>query len=276
MNAREKKPTKTAPPDGASDGELRATSARRGPLLRDRATSEIRRLVLDHQLKPGELLREEHLASLLGVSRGPVREAIVELEREGLAQRRAGRGSAVVELTQRDLEEVCSLRRAQEAVAIRFAIRAASDYELLELQRKVDTHAAACAVPESNEIRSQLDLDFHDYLYRIARHTRLYQTWLMIRMQVFMFLRMRETSGHTPELLERSVIGHRKIVEALIARDVTRALDAADEHLVQGYERSIASMPEWWLQSSSATLLPSPPVVGGPLDGRGPREARRS
>ncbi len=65
MNARKEKSTKTAPPDGASDGELRATSARRGPLLRDRATSEIRRLVLEHQLKPGELLREEHLASFL-------------------------------------------------------------------------------------------------------------------------------------------------------------------------------------------------------------------
>lgn len=261
MNASKETSTNIALPHGSSDGEPRSASTRKGPLLRDRATSEIRRLVLDHQLKPGELLREEHLASLLGVSRGPVREAIVELEREGLAQRRAGRGSAVVELTQRDLEEVCSLRRAQESVAVRFAIRAASDYELLELQRRVETHAAACAVPESNEARSQLDLDFHDYLYRVARHTRLYQTWLMIRMQVFMFLRMRETSGHTPELLKRSVVGHRATVEALIARDLARALSAADEHLVQGYERSIASMPQWWLQNSSATLLPSPPVV---------------
>lgn len=117
-------------------------------------------------------------------------------------------------------------------------------------------------MPESNEIRSQLDLDFHDYLYRIARHERLYHTWLMIRMQVFMFLRMRETSGHTPEVLERSVVGHREVVAALIARDVSLALAAADEHLVQGYARSISSMPEWWRQNSSATLLPDPPAVG--------------
>ena len=232
-----------------------------------RVTSEIRRLVLDNELGPGELVREEHLAKMLGVSRGPVREAIVELEREGLLQRRAGRSSAVVELTPRDLEEVLSLRRAQEAVAIGFAVRAASDFELLELQRRMDAHAEACAVPESTEIRSQLDIDFHDYLYRIARHVRLYQTWLMIRMQVFMFLRMRDTSELSREDLLRPVVGHRKLVEALIARDLTLALAAADEHLLQSYAQSISSMPEWWLQNSSATLLPSPPPVADLLGG---------
>lgn len=242
--------------------ERQRTPPRKEPLLRERVTAELRRLILDNELKPGELVREEHLASLLGVSRGPVREAIVELEREGLLQRRAGRSSFVVELTPRDLEEVLSLRRAQEAVAVQFAIRAASDFELLELQRKAEAHAAACVVPESNEIRSQLDIDFHDFLYRIARHARLYQAWMMIRLQVFLFLRMRDTVELTAKDLMRPVAGHRKLVDALIARDLAQALAAADEHLVQAYATGIASMPQWWLESSSATLLPSPPAIG--------------
>ena len=240
---------------------------RRGSPLRERVAADIRMLIFANELKPGQPLREEHLATMLGVSRGPIREAIVELEREGLAQRTTGRSTVVVELTQRDLEEVFALRRAQEAVAIRFAIRAASDLELLELQRKVDVHAAACAAGEANELRSQLDLDFHDYLYRIARHTRLYQTWLTIRMQVFMFLCMRESTGSTPEVLGRSVAGHREIAAALIARDVTRALGAADDHLVQAYARSVASMPEWWLLNSSDSLLPPPPPVADVPEG---------
>ena len=70
----------------------------------------------------------------------------------------------------------------------------------------------------------------------------------------------------TPEVLERSVVGHRGILEALIARDVSRALTAADDHLVHGYEHAISNMPEWWRQSSSATLLPDPPAVGDLLE----------
>ena len=136
---------------------------------------------------------------MLGVSRGPIREAIVELEREGLAQRRTGRSTVVLQLSQRDLEEVYSLRRAQEAVAISFAIRSATEFELFELGRKVDAQEA---VPHTNDsqLRNRLDIDFHDYVYRIARHTRLYQTWLTIRTQVFMFLCMRQSLSVTPEM----------------------------------------------------------------------------
>ena len=238
---------------------------RRGPLLRERVTVEIRRLILENQLQPGQPLREEHLASMLGVSRGPIREAIVELEREGLAQRRTGRSTVVLQLSQRDLEEVYSLRRAQEGVAISFAIRAATDFELFELGRKVDVQEAARGVgDEDSQLRNRLDLDFHDYVYRIARHTRLYQTWLTIRTQVFMFLCMRQSLILTPEMQDRAIAGHREIVEALTARDEPRALRAADTHLVEAYARSIASMPDWWLQDSTVSL-PPPPSLGGDL-----------
>lgn len=246
--------------DPTSSGKSGGTR-RTKPLLRDRVTVEIRQLILDGELKPGVLLREEHLASMLGVSRGPVREAIIELEREGLAQRRAGRSSFVVELTPRDLEEVLTLRRAQEAVAIQFAIRGASDFELLELERIGEVHAAACEAQESNEVRSKLDIDFHDYLYRVARHTRLYETWMMIRMQVFLFLRMRDSSNWTSEDYLRPVGFHRELVQSLKARDMARAIAAADDHLIQGYAAGIESMPQWWLQDN-ATLLPPPPAVG--------------
>lgn len=250
-----------------STGAPGSGSRRKGPLLRERVTADIRRLILKHELQPGQPLREEHLASMLGVSRGPIREAIVELEREGLAQRRTGRSTVVLKLSQRDLEEVCSLRRAQEGVAITFAIRAASDFELLELRRKVDVQAAARGVEEDNQLRNRLDLDFHDYVYRIARHTRLYQTWLTIRTQVFMFLCMRERLSLTPEMQDRAIAGHREIAEALIARDETRALSAADTHLVEAYARSIASMPDWWLQADSASLPPLPSLVSDVPEG---------
>ena len=241
-------------------GTTGSDSKRKGPLLRERVTADIRRLILEHELQPGQPLREEHLASMLGVSRGPIREAIVELEREGLAQRRTGRSTVVLQLSQRDLEEVYSLRRAQEGVAIAFAIRAASDSELFELGRKVDLQVAALNAAEDTQLRNRLDIDFHDYVYRIARHARLYQTWLTIRTQVFMFLCMRESLSVTPEMQERAIAGHREIVQALLSRDEARALSAADNHLAEAYARSIASMPDEWLQDDSASLPPPPPL----------------
>jgi DNA-binding GntR family transcriptional regulator len=243
---------------------LTKTLQHRGRPLREHVLGEMRKMILDQVLSPGEPIREERLASMHGVSRGPIREAIADLEREGLVQRRAGRSSFVVELTPRDLEEVLSLRRAQEAVAVRFAVRAASDLELLELRHRAGAHADACAAAEPNEIRSQLDIDFHDFLYRIARHARLYQSWLMIRMQVFMFLRMRDTSRLTSEAIMRPAEGHRELVDALAARDLMTALAVADNHLLHGYAASISSMPEWWLEDADATLLPPPPPVGTP------------
>ena len=98
-------------------------SKRKSPLLRERVTADIRRLILENELQPGSHSGRSTSRACWASAEGPIREAIVELEREGLAQRRTGRSTVVLQLSQRDLEEVYSLRRAQEGVAISFAFR---------------------------------------------------------------------------------------------------------------------------------------------------------
>jgi DNA-binding GntR family transcriptional regulator len=235
-----------------------AATNQRAP-LRDQVVSDVRRLILENTLQPGQPLREEHLAQLLGVSRGPIREALIELEREGLAQRRPGRSTVVTEYQRRDLEEVYSLRRAQEAVATRAAIRVASGLEAAELQAKAELFGEACAAGAPQEELASLDIDFHDHLYRIARHERLYVTWLMIRTQVFIFLRAR--TGVTEDMRTRAHLGHLEIAAAHIARDEGRALEAADRHLTEAYTRSIASLPDWLLEDDRPLPLASPPAL---------------
>jgi DNA-binding GntR family transcriptional regulator len=240
------------------------TRAGRVPLA-DQVVFDLRRLILAGEFPPGQPLREEHLAHLLGVSRGPVREALSELEREGLVERRPRRGAIVAQFGRRDLEEVYSLRRAQESVAVRFALRVASDLELAELRHRADMFGDACEKDASEETIASQDLDFHDHLYRIARHDRLYRTWLMLRTQVFMFLRWR--SGVTVEMRRKANAGHLEIVAALLERDEPRALQAADNHLVEAYTRAISSLPDW-VADERPPPLPSPPRVFGP-DERG-------
>src|SRR5579871_2022414 len=75
-------------------------------LLSDEVVDRLRESILRGHFAPGDRLREEQLAEALGVSRGPIRNALVQLEREGLAVRRPNRGAVVAELSRGDLEEV--------------------------------------------------------------------------------------------------------------------------------------------------------------------------
>src|SRR6266571_1852144 len=82
--------------------------------LADAVTERMRDAILNGSFKPGQPLREEQLASMLDLSRGPVREALIRLEREGLVQVRRHRGAIVAQLSRTDVEEVYGLRLALE------------------------------------------------------------------------------------------------------------------------------------------------------------------
>src|SRR5437773_3057464 len=95
--------------------------------LADDVADRLRDAIFQGSFKPGEPLREEQLAAMLDVSRGPVREALVQLEREGLVLVRRHRGATVARLSRGDLEEVYSLRLALERLAMQRAVRYATD-----------------------------------------------------------------------------------------------------------------------------------------------------
>src|SRR4051812_29804509 len=90
--------------------------------LADAVTERLRDAILDGKFKPGKLLREEELDAMVDLSRGPVREALIRLEREGLVQVRRPRGDIVAQLSRTDVEEVYGLRLALERLAVQTAI----------------------------------------------------------------------------------------------------------------------------------------------------------
>ncbi|MEA2513887.1 MAG: hypothetical protein QOJ59_3374, partial [Thermomicrobiales bacterium] len=98
----------------------------------------LRSAILDGHFGPGERLREEALARSMGVSRGPVREALARLEREGLLVIRRNRGAVVAQLSREDLDEVYTLRVAIERLAIQRAVVGGDDEALSHMQAVVD------------------------------------------------------------------------------------------------------------------------------------------
>ena len=212
---------------GATDRILPAR--RRG--LADEVADRIREAVFSGGYPPGAQLREVELAEALGVSRGPVREALLRLEREGLVRSEWHRGASVLALSGQDLEELHSLREALERLAVEQAVARASEEDLQAVERAADRMAG---VADAHEMVRR-DLAFHDEVYAAARHRRLEEAWRAIRSQVHLFMLRRMGAGvegylaHMPQ-------EHRELAAALRARDSDAAVRAFAAHSGHAYE----------------------------------------
>jgi DNA-binding GntR family transcriptional regulator len=202
--------------------------------LAENVVERLRRAILHGDFEPGERLREEQLAGALEVSRGPIREAFAQLEREGLVQRRRHRGVVVSWLSERDLAEVYSLRVALEALALRWAARNATADDCERMQRAVDAIGRSISPDVSVREAAQVDLEFHDLVYEAAHHERLHRIWLDLRPQVFLFFLSRDYVA-TPEFRELMVRTHSEVVELIRAREEERAEEVAELHMRTSY-----------------------------------------
>ena len=151
--------------------------------LSDDVTARIRDAVLSGRLAPGERLREIPLAKTLNVSRGPVRAAIQQLQREGLVSVRRNYGTFVSHLSQQDLEEVYSLRNAIERLAVQLACRARDAARMEEMQALIAQMAAQVARGITEHEAAELDLRFHEIIYLASHHKRLVDVWSSLRPQ---------------------------------------------------------------------------------------------
>ena len=203
--------------------------------LANEVTASIRDAILSGRLAPGERLREESLASSMDVSRGPVREAIVQLQREGLVVVQRNRGTFVARLSVKDLEEVYSLRRAVEGLAVMQAIRHAGDAQLKELQTIVDTMAAHYARGITETEAAELDMRFHELIYEVGGHRRLLEVWSALQSQIHIMLLARNVVD--PDFREELVKSHQALVDAILARNEPLALALTEDHLNGSYER---------------------------------------
>lgn len=192
-----------------------APARRRG--LADEVADRIRDAIFDGTYPPGGSLREVELADALGVSRGPVREALLKLEREGLVRGEWHRGTTVTALSEADVAELDSLRAALEQLAVTLVVDrrpdlAAVDAVVARMGRVADEHEMV-----------RCDLDFHDAVYAAAGHRRLREAWEAIRSQVHLFLLTRigvESEGYLAGIPAE----HRELAEALRAGDRDAAL----------------------------------------------------
>lgn len=210
------------------------------PALAETVVETLRETIVAGGLAPGEHLREAELAAALQVSRGPVREALTQLEREGLVLLRRHRGAEVVRLSPSDAEEVYTLRLALERLAAERAASRATPDHFAALDEVLAQMAELRDDYEPKEAAT-LDLAFHDIVYRAAGHERLQRSWRLIRSQVYVFLYSRNVVRH--DFGEIAFAEHTEIRQVLATGDAVASVQAIETHLDGAYRRLIGTYP---------------------------------
>ncbi len=193
-----------------------AASKKNAIPVRESTYEHLKEKLLAGGFKPGERLTEEHLASELGVSRTPVREALHKLEREGLVKPLETRGFCVPSDSKEEMEELFDIRSVLEGYALRCVCEGISEKSLAELESFVESAEAALAQRSINKIY-HYNTQFHDTLHGLVSHKpRLHTMMAELRKYV---LRYRKDSLNTLEGAERAIDGHRRIMMALRLKD---------------------------------------------------------
>jgi DNA-binding GntR family transcriptional regulator len=201
---------------------------RRNTSLTREVIDRLSKAILSGELAQGSSLPEAQTATKLGVSRVPVREALVELERQGLVDFDENGRAAVRAFTKEDVQEILSLRCALQRMAAGLAASKMTDADLERLEAILSKAGKTKDLTEF----SRLDSAFHDEVVVIARHSRLQRMWNDVRAQMELWLarlhQRREHSQH--DVREATLSSHRKMIDTLAMRKPDVAADLMERH----------------------------------------------
>jgi DNA-binding GntR family transcriptional regulator len=208
--------------------------------LRDRIELRIRNAILSGAFGPGERLIESAIAEHLSVSRGPVREALAALDREGIVVHVPRKGFFVIDFTDKDLEEIYSLRLLLEREALRRAMDRFTEDDIRQMQSIVDELGNATVEKREPERIVELDLLFHDCICRMADHSRLYAAWRSMSTQSRVLVGLTSKTHYNHPEEPRQL--HQVILEAIRTHDQSLAEECLTNHILDAQQRAFTAL----------------------------------
>jgi len=189
--------------------------------LADRVTERIREAIIRGNLEPNERLAEPALATELGVSRSPVREALMRLESDGLVRREANRGFYVWRPSITDVDEILDLRVMMEVLAAELIVDKLVDEDFEMLEDIIERQKQAIEVKGLLRL-TRADRRFHAYFVEKAGNSRLLDMWnqIMGQWEVLIFYR----AEYFPTVPQTVLTDHRNILEALKNKDLDQTV----------------------------------------------------
>jgi len=214
-------------PNGTTATTLRRSAHPRAATASARIYAELRAELIALQRKPGEALSEAEIAMSHGVSRTPVREAILKLADDGLIDVFPQSGIFVSRIPLAALPEAIIVRKALEETTARLAAERATTSQILALHSIVERQREA-DVAKDNDAFHQADELFHATIAEVARHPGI---WTLIQQVKVHVDRYRRLTLPQEGRMARAIAEHETILSGIEARDPAKARTAMEAHL---------------------------------------------
>ncbi len=202
--------------------------------LADQVFDHIEKDILSGKYSRGEIITESKLSAELGVSRTPIREALRRLSQEHLIEE-SGKGSVVIGISEKDLEDIFLIRKQIESLAASLAAEHHTAEQLAELKETLELQEFYVGKKDTDHIK-HMDNKFHRILYKLTGSTVFYDTLVPLHRKIQKYRRASLQSGSRAEA---SVLEHRKIYEAIASGDRDRSYSTALEHIENAYNHII-------------------------------------
>jgi phosphonate utilization transcriptional regulator len=201
--------------------------------LPDLVQMEIERMILSGELTAGSKLNEVMFAELLGVSRGPVREAFRALEGSGLVQQEKNQGVFVRQVSVEEADEIYEVRASLDELAGRKLAQQITQEQLNEL-RDMLKHMDQYVEQKDVDAYHKLNLEFHDTLVQMAGNKKLLDTYRRLVNELNLY---RRTALGQKGTLPISTREHHEIVDTIASRDAEAAGAVMRKHVMESRNR---------------------------------------
>ena len=188
----------------------------------------LEKAILKGEFLPGTALTEQSLSKELGVSRTPVREALRQLDLEGLVKTVPNKGAEVVGISEKDVDDIYTIRVHIEGLAARWAAENITEDGIKKLKETLELQEFYAAKGDSDKVKG-LDSVFHEEVYKASESNPLRQ----ILSQLHNYIqRSRGLSIDSEGRAVAAVAEHRNIFEAIEARNGDLAEKEAQSHII--------------------------------------------
>lgn len=195
--------------------------------LRAKVLYHIRNDILNGIYKPGETLIEKKLCENLGVSRTPVREAIMQLELEGLVQSIPNKGVIVKGISKKDIEDIYAIRVMIEGFAAKLAAEKITKEDLTELKEIVDLQEFYTTKKDKEHL-IKFDLKFHEIILKAGKSNPL----IHLQKTFYHYIQKTRVSSYkTSSRAKEALKEHKAILNAIINKDAKQAEKLTVEHI---------------------------------------------
>ncbi len=198
--------------------------------LADQVFEHIEKDILSGKYTRGEIITESKLSAELGVSRTPIREALRRLSQEHLIEE-SGKGSVVVGISEKDLDDIFLIRKQLECLAASMAAKFHTAEQLAELKEILELQEFYASKSDADHVK-HMDNKFHRALYKLTGSNVFYDTLVPLHKKIQKYRRASLQSGSRAEA---SVLEHRKIYEAIADSNEELASKYALEHIENAY-----------------------------------------